>query len=58
MKRKAKTKPLKCERPGCGHNWGTHNHDNAPIPNQGGNGCVAVGCACSGYVGYGPASLR
>ena len=58
MKRKAKTKPLKCERPGCGHGYGIHTHGPSPVPQVDGERCTVDGCACSGYVGYGPASLR
>lgn len=55
MKRNT-TKGLKCER--CGHPWAWHEHAHSPVPAAGQERCISEACACPGYVGYGPASLK
>lgn len=54
------TKSLKCERPGCGHSWDDHEHSTSPVPKaeELSESCLRLKCACRGYAGLGPASLR
>lgn len=61
MKRTKKPKTttgLRCERPGCGHAWAEHSHSSHPVPGKESEVCLANGCTCMGYIGFGPASLR
>lgn len=58
MKRKPTVKILRCDR--CCHSWDWHEHSESPVPKTEPRKeqCLKLDCACRGYVGLGPASLR